>query len=45
MDVLDIATLKKIVDKVPEDYEFEFDDRDSTHKLSDKIEIDVVRKN
>ena len=45
MDVLDIATLKKIVEKVPEDYEIEFDDRDSTHKISYKIEIDVVRKN
>jgi len=44
MDVLDIATLKKIIEKVPEDYEIEFDGRDSTHKISDKIEIDVGEK-
>ena len=44
MDVLDIATLKKIIEKVPEDFEVEFDDRDTTHKISDKVEIDVSDK-
>jgi len=38
MDVLDIATLKKIIEKVPEDYKVEFDDRDDTHIISDVIE-------
>ena len=44
MDVLDIATLKKIIEKVPEDYEIEFNDRDCNHKISDKFEVDVSGK-
>ena len=44
MTVLDIETLKKIIDRIPEDYEIEFNDRNSTHKISDKIEVDVSEK-
>ena len=44
MEILDIATLKKIIEKVPEDFELEFNDRKSTHKISDKVEIDVSEK-
>ena len=44
MDILDIATLKKIIEKVPEDFDLEFDDRNTTHKISDKVEIDVGEK-
>ena len=44
MDILDIATLKKIIEKVPEDFDLEFDDRNTTHKISDKVEIDVSGK-
>lgn len=44
MDVLDIATLKKIIEKVPEDFDVEFNDRKSTHQISDKVEVDVSGK-
>ena len=44
MAILDIETLKKIIEKVPEDYELEFNDRSGTHKISDKIEVDVGEK-
>lgn len=44
MDILNISNLKKIIEKVPEDYEIEFEGRDGTHKISDRIEIDVSGK-
>ena len=44
MDILDIATLKEIIEKVPEDFDIEFNDRNITHQISDKVEIDVSGK-
>ena len=44
MDVLDFATLRKIIEKVPEDYKVEFNDRNNTHIISDKFEVDVSEK-
>ena len=44
MDILDIATLKEIIEKVPEDFDAEFNNRNTTYQLSDKFEIDVSGK-
>ena len=44
MAILEISVLKEIIEKVPEDFEVEFDDRDTIHQISDKVEIDVSGK-
>jgi hypothetical protein len=44
MAILEISVLKEIIEKVPEDFDLEFDDRNTTHKISDKVEIDVSGK-
>lgn len=44
MAILEISVLKEIIEKVPEDFEIEFNDRDTTHQISDKVEIDVSGK-
>ena len=41
MTELTIEVLKKIVDKLPEDYTVEFDDGGNSVRLADKVEIDV----
>ena len=42
--ILDVATMKSILDSLPEDFEIEFKDENTTYPLSDKIEIDVSGK-
>lgn len=44
MAILEISVLKEIIEKVPEDFSIEFDDRDQIHSISDKVEIDVSGK-
>ena len=44
MAILEISVLKEIIEKVPEDFEVEFNDLDTTHQISDKVEIDVSGK-
>jgi len=45
MAILEISVLKEIIEKVPEDFDVEFYDRNTTHQLSDKVEIDVSGRN
>ena len=44
MAILEISVLKEIIEKVPEDFDLEFDDRNITHQIPDKVEIDVSGK-
>ena len=44
MTVLDIATLKQIIENVPEDYEIEFSSGKNVFKIDDKFEINVSAK-
>ena len=44
MTALSIEVLKKIVEKIPEDYTVEFDDGKNNFSLDDKVEIDVSLK-
>ncbi len=39
MDILDIATLKEIIEKVPEDFDVEFNDRNTTYQLQIKLRL------
>lgn len=42
--ILDVATMKSILDKLPGDYEIEFQDDHTVHPISNKIEIDISGK-
>ena len=44
MAILNIEVFKKIIDKVLEDFEFEFDDGTNTIPISDKIQVGVSGK-
>ena len=44
MTALTIEVLKKIVDKLPEDYTVEFDNGENIDPIGDKLEIDVSMK-
>lgn len=44
MAILNIEVLKKIIENVPEDYDFEFYNGTTNVPLSDKVEIDVSGK-
>ena len=44
MNKLDILVLKKIIEKIPEDFTIEIDTGKTTHKLSDQIQIDISGK-
>ena len=44
MAALSIEVLKKIVDRLPEDYTVEYDNGKSTSPLADKVEVDVSLK-
>ena len=44
MPYLNIKVLKKIIDKVPEDFSIEFSDGDNVYRVKDKLEIDVGKK-
>ena len=39
MDILDIATLKEIIEKVPEDFDVEFNDRNTPYQLQIKLRL------
>ena len=39
MDILDIATLKENNEKVPEDFDVEFNDRNTTYQLQIKLRL------
>lgn len=41
MTALDIETLKKIIEHIPDNYVVEFDNGKSKSSIDDKIEIDV----
>ncbi len=41
MTALDIETLKKIIEHIPDNFVVEFDDGKSKSSIDDKIEIDV----
>ena len=42
--ILNIEVFKKIIEKIPEDFEVEFDDGTNTIPISDKIQFDVSGK-
>lgn len=44
MAVLEIKVLKKIIEKVPDDYKINFTNGKNILKLCDKFEIDVTEK-
>ena len=44
MAILNIETLKMIIENVPDDFDIEFNDGKKTHQIEDKIEVDVSGK-
>ena len=42
--ILDVATMKSILDNLPGDFEIEFQDDNEKYLISDKIEIDISGK-